>query len=113
MLTMTTSNVMEKFTLYRGAKIHYTDSGKGSAVVFLHGFLEEHAMWDFFVAELSKKHRVFAFDLLGDGQTENIGYVHTMEDQAEMICFVLHETKIRKANTVGQSEGGRSAVAVA
>lgn len=104
---------MEKFTLYRGAKIHYTDSGKGSAVVFLHGFLEEHSMWDFFVAELSKKHRVFAFDLLGHGQTENIGYVHTMEDQADMIYSVLHENKIRKATLIGHSMGGYIALAFA
>ena len=104
---------MEKFTLYKGAKIHYTDSGKGSAVVFLHGFLEEYSMWDYFVAELSKKYRVFAFDLLGHGQTENIGYVHTMEDQADMIYSVLHENKIRKATLVGHSMGGYIALAFA
>lgn len=104
---------MEKFTLYKGAKIYYTDSGKGSAVVFLHGFLEEYSMWDFFVAELSKKYRVFVFDLLGHGQTENIGYVHTMEDQADMIYSVLHENKIRKATLVGHSMGGYIALAFA
>lgn len=104
---------MEKFTLYKGAKIHYTDTGKGSAIVLLHGFLEEYSMWDFFVAELSKKYRVFAFDLLGHGQTENIGYVHTMEDQADMIYSVLHENKIRKATLVGHSMGGYIALAFA
>jgi len=104
---------LQKSTLYKGAKIHYTDSGKGSAIVFLHGFLEELSMWDYFVAELSKKHRVFAIDLLGHGQSENIGYVHSMEDQADMVHSVLHENKIRKVTLIGHSMGGYVALAFA
>ncbi len=102
---------MEKFTLYKGAKIHYSDSGKGSAIVLLHGFLENLSMWNFIVDELSKRHRVFAFDLLGHGKSENIGYIHTMEDQADMIYAVLSEHKIRKASFVGHSMGGYIALA--
>jgi len=102
---------LEKFTLYKGAKIHYSDSGKGSAIVLLHGFLENLSMWDFIADELSKKYRVFAFDLLGHGKSENIGYIHTMEDQADMIHAVLSEHKIRKASFVGHSMGGYIALA--
>ncbi len=104
---------MKKFTTYKGAKIHYSDSGKGSAVVLLHGFLENLSMWDFLVEELSKKHRVFAFDLLGHGKSENIGYIHTMEEQADMVYSVLHENKIRKATLIGHSMGGYISLAFA
>lgn len=97
--------------MYKGAKIHYSDSGKGSAIVLLHGFLENLSMWNFITDELAKKYRVFAFDLFGHGKSENIGYIHTMEDQADMIHAVLSEHKIRKASFVGHSMGGYIALA--
>lgn len=102
-----------KICSYKGAKIHYSDTGKGSVIVLLHGFLENLSMWNFITDELSKKYRVFAFDLLGHGKSENIGYIHTMEDQADMIHSVLHENKIRKATFIGHSMGGYVSLAFA
>lgn len=102
-----------KTTIFKNTKISYTDQGKGTAVVLLHGFLENQSMWDAFVPEFSKKHRVITIDLLGHGQTECIGYVHSMEDQADMVHHVLHELKIRKAILVGHSMGGYVALAFA
>jgi pimeloyl-ACP methyl ester carboxylesterase len=81
--------------------------------VLLHGFLENKTMWDAFVPEFSKKNRVVTIDLLGHGQTECLGYVHSMEDQADMVHAVLHELKIRKAILVGHSMGGYIALAFA
>ncbi|MGE4347100.1 MAG: alpha/beta fold hydrolase [Flavobacteriaceae bacterium] len=104
---------MEKFTLYKGAEIHYSENGKGSVVVLLHGFLENQTMWNFLIDKLSKKHRVFAFDLLGHGKSESIGYIHTMEEQADMVYAVLYENKIRKATLIGHSMGGYVALAFA
>lgn len=101
------------FTTYKNTKIHYTDSGKGSVVVLLHGFLEDHSMWNTLAEELSKRYRVFAFDLLGHGKSESMGYIHTMEDQADMIFSVLQENKIRKVSLIGHSMGGYIALAFA
>ena len=86
-----------KTTIFKNTKISYNEQGKGTAVVLLHGFLENQSMWDAFVPEFSKKYRVITIDLLGHGQTECLGYVHSMEDQADMVHHVLHELKIRKA----------------
>lgn len=102
-----------KTTIYKNTKISYTDQGKGTAVVLLHGFLENKAMWKAFVPELSKKYRVITIDLFGHGETECLGYVHTMEDQADMVHHVLHELKIRKAVLAGHSMGGYIALAFA
>jgi pimeloyl-ACP methyl ester carboxylesterase len=99
--------------LYKNTKINYTDIGKGTAVVLLHGFLENLSMWNAFVDEFSKKNRVIAIDLLGHGETECLGYIHTMEDQADMVHHVLHELKIRKAVFIGHSMGGYVALAFA
>ena len=102
-----------KSTNFKNTKISYTDQGKGTAVVLLHGFLENQSMWNAFVPELVKKYRIITIDLLGHGETECLGYVHTMEDQADMVHHLLHELKIRKAVLIGHSMGGYVALAFA
>lgn len=97
--------------LYKNTKISYSDTGKGNAVVLLHGFLENQTMWQDLVPELSKKHRVITIDLLGHGNTECLGYVHSMEDNAEAVQAVLSKLRIRKAVFVGHSMGGYVALA--
>lgn len=102
-----------KTLFHKNTKIAYSDWGKGTAVVLLHGYLENQQMWAAFVAELSKKYRVVTIDLLGHGQTGCLGYVHTMEDQADVVQAVLHELRIRKAILIGHSMGGYVALAFA
>ena len=99
--------------LYKNTKISYSDNGKGNAVVLLHGFLENQTMWQELVSELSKKHRIITIDLLGHGETECLGYVHSMEDNAEAVQAVLLKLRIRKAVFVGHSMGGYVALAFA
>lgn len=101
------------FLTYKNINIAYSDTGKGTAIVLLHGFLENGTMWDFFVGEFSKKYRVITIDLLGHGQTECLGYIHTMEDMADAVHSVLHELRIRKAIFMGHSMGGYVALAFA
>jgi pimeloyl-ACP methyl ester carboxylesterase len=97
--------------LYKNTKISYSDTGKGNAVVLLHGFLENRTMWQDLAPELSKKHRIITIDLLGHGETECLGYVHSMEDNAEVVQAVLSKLRIRKAIFVGHSMGGYVALA--
>lgn len=104
---------MIKTHLFKNTKISYSDQGKGTAVVLLHGFLENKSMWNAFIPELSIRNRVIAIDLLGHGETECLGYVHTMEDQADMVHSVLQELKIRKVVLIGHSMGGYIALAFA
>ena len=96
---------------YKNTSIFFTSSGKGSVVVLLHGFLENSSMWNATVEQLSKKYRVICIDLLGHGQTENHGYVHTMEDQATMVKAVLDSLRLRKYVLAGHSMGGYIALA--
>lgn len=102
-----------KTTIYKNTKISFTDQGKGTAVVLLHGFLENQTMWNAFVPEFSKKNRVITIDLLGHGNTESLGYVHSMEDNADMVMSVLQHLKIRKSVFIGHSMGGYVALAIA
>lgn len=98
---------------FKNTNISYTDSGKGTAIVLLHGFLENQTMWNAFVPEFSKKYRIITIDLLGHGETECMGYVHSMEDNADVVHAILVELRIRKAVFVGHSMGGYVALAFA
>ncbi|OGS71182.1 MAG: alpha/beta hydrolase [Flavobacteria bacterium RIFCSPLOWO2_12_FULL_31_7] len=104
---------MHHQTHFKNTKISYTDAGKGTAVVLLHGFLENSTMWKYLAPVLAQKNRVVCIDLLGHGQTDCLGYVHTMEDMADAVHQVLAELKIRKAVFVGHSMGGYVALAFA
>ena len=98
---------------YKHINVHYTDKGKGTAVVLLHGFLENSTMWKPFISKLANKNRVVTIDLLGHGKTECLGYVHTMEDMADAVKAVLSKLRLRRVVLIGHSMGGYVALAFA
>lgn len=98
---------------YKNSTIHFTTEGKGQSVVLLHGFLESVNMWNDLVPKLTNAHQVICIDLLGHGQTECLGYVHTMETMAEAVFAVLEYLNIEKAHFIGHSMGAYVALALA
>ena len=50
-----------------GQPVHVTDRGAGDAVVFLHAFPLQAAMWDYQVDALEGAYRCVAIDLPGFG----------------------------------------------
>ncbi len=98
---------------YKNTTINYRTSGKGTAVVLLHGFLENLTMWDDIIVALSKRNRIVSIDLLGHGESGNLGYIHTMEEQAEMVKAVLKHLNLRKFLLIGHSMGGYVSLAFA
>lgn len=102
-----------KTLLYKNTKISYSDSGTGRTIVLLHGFLENKKMWKDYVAFFSEKYRIITIDLLGHGESEPLGYVHEMEDNANAVNEVLEQLKIEKAIILGHSMGGYVGLAFA
>ena len=70
-------------------------------------------MWKDYIDFFSEKYRVITIDLLGHGESEPLGYVHEMEDNANAINEVLENLKIEKATIVGHSMGGYVGLAFA
>jgi pimeloyl-ACP methyl ester carboxylesterase len=97
---------------FKDVNIHFTDAGKGPAVVLIHGFLENVSMWSFLADSLKSK-RTICVDLPGHGDSDCIGYVHTMEEMAEAVLAVLSHLRIRRISLVGHSMGGYVALALA
>lgn len=104
---------MQNFITYKNTKIAFSSSGKGASIVLLHGFLENSTMWNMIVENLSQRNRVVCIDLLGHGETECLGYVHTMKDMADAVVAVLQHLKIRRSMFIGHSMGGYVALAFA
>lgn len=102
-----------KTLLYKNTKISYTDSGQGTAVVFLHGFLENKTMWKDYVSFFSDQYRIITIDLLGHGESECLGYIHEMEENANIVHEILLHLKIEKVTIVGHSMGGYVGLAFA
>ncbi len=98
---------------HKGISVFYTDGGSGTPVVLLHGFLENTLMWKNITPHISKNNRVITIDLLGHGQTGCTGYVHSMEDMADIVKTVLDHLKIEKTILIGHSMGGYVALAFA
>ena len=98
---------------YKGTYIVYSDQGKGSTIVLLHGFLENSLMRIDVKSVLVKRYRVITIDLLGHGQTGCLGYIHTMEQMADAVLAVLKSLRLRRVVMIGHSMGGYVALALA
>lgn len=103
---------MQDVVYYKNAKIAFSSKGTGSAIVLLHGFLENSTMWSEVSDQFNNK-RVIAIDLLGHGNSDCLGYIHTMDMMAEAVEAVLKQLKIRRAFFIGHSMGGYVALAFA
>lgn len=99
---------------FKGIDVSFTDSGKGKVVVFLHGFLGDKSVWDYYSKQIaSTTTRVITIDLLGHGKTQCLSYVHTMEEMAEAVYEVLRHLKLKKYYLIGHSMGGYVSLALA
>ena len=97
---------------YKNTSAAYQDQGQGGVIVFLHGFLENMSMWQKTVEDLKLSHRCIFIDLLGHGQTGCLGYIHTMEKQADMVVSLLKFLNINQFSLIGHSMGGYIALAI-
>lgn len=104
---------MLKSIIFKNAQISFSVVGEGSAIVLLHGFLENLTMWNTIIPHFSKKHKVISIDLLGHGKSDCLGYVHSIELFSETVEAVLKHLKIRKCTLIGHSLGGYVALAFA
>ncbi len=88
-----------------GRKIFYTDKGSGEVIVFIHGWLESHLVFNEISSMLSSKYRCICIDLPGFGSSESINNV-TLNKISKTIEMLLSNLKIKNYNLVGHSLGG-------
>ena len=88
--------------------VHVVDRGSGEAVVFLHAFPLQAAMWDYQVEALEATHRCITIDLPGFGQSPEPEAPATasMARYADMVADALRQVGVESATFVGASMGG-------
>jgi pimeloyl-ACP methyl ester carboxylesterase len=97
---------------YGGNTISYQISGKGEALLLLHGFCEDSRIWDRYSEYFSKKYTVIRPDLPGFGNSEYIGAT-SMEEMAQIVFEILKAENFENCLFVGHSMGGYVALAYA
>jgi 3-oxoadipate enol-lactonase len=94
------------FADVNGQHIYFEDSGgDGPPVLFSHGFLMDHEMFEHQVAALSREFRCITWDERGFGQTEAKA-AFTYWDSADDALALLTHLGIDEAFFVGMSQGG-------
>jgi 3-oxoadipate enol-lactonase len=94
------------FASANGQSFYYEVTGDGPPVLFSHGFLMDHTMWDPQVAALSDEFTCITWDERGFGTTEFQPEPFTMWDAADDAVSILDFLGIEKATLVGMSQGG-------
>lgn len=95
-----------------GIEIAYDDTGKGTPVVFLHGFPHNRELWAPQLSALDEHARCIAPDLRGFGESgAGEGEPFSMDRYADDVADLLHVLRIPKAVICGLSMGGYVAFA--
>ena len=99
---------------FEGQRMHYLKCGTGAPLILVHGLLGGSFCWRLNVAELAKRHTVYALDLPGQGLSDvKPGTDCGMQKQADRIrCFIQKEG-LDSVDVVASSMGGAIALLLA
>jgi 4,5:9,10-diseco-3-hydroxy-5,9,17-trioxoandrosta-1(10),2-diene-4-oate hydrolase len=90
-----------------GQRTHYLKIGAGPPLFLVHGLLGGSFCWRFNVAELSKRHTVYALDLPGQGLSDvKRGTNCGMQKQAERLACFIQKEALDSVDVVASSWGG-------
>lgn len=97
-----------------GIRLFYTDSGNGpETLVFSHGFLMNHSMFDHQIKVLSNHYRVIAFDHRCHGQSQNVRSDFGIYDLVEDAAALIRALDLGAVHFAGMSTGGFVALRLA
>jgi len=98
--------IIDRFAMIFGAKIHYVDVGSGPPVILLHGLADDIGVLASVIPALAAKHRVIAFDQLGFGRSDKPLLNYRVSTFVDFLDGLLNELKIERASLIGNSFGG-------
>ena len=101
--------------LSTGVRLHYAEEGpaNGSPVIMLHGLSDSWFSFSKVMPLLGKRHRVYALDLRGHGNSDKPATGYHMRNLAEDVVAFMDAQKIARATIVGHSMGSFVAQQVA
>jgi pimeloyl-ACP methyl ester carboxylesterase len=103
---------VQKKLRFQNKELRYRVRGEGKPVMLVHGFGEDHRVWDLQSAHLEQRFTLILPDLPGSGTSELNGDV-SMENMAAALHAILQEEKIDSVVMLGHSMGGYVTLAFA
>lgn len=98
---------------YEGKEMAYQVEGKGTPVVLLHGFCEDHKIWEEFQQDMREEpYQVIVLDLPGFGASDVVEGI-TIEGMARRVHALLESLETGPAVLIGHSMGGYVGLALA
>jgi pimeloyl-ACP methyl ester carboxylesterase len=94
-------------------QVHYTEMGRGPALVLVHALGVSTGMWTLQMPVLAQRYRVIRYDVRGHGQTRCRDGDFSIWDLAEDLRHVMDLLHVEQAAVVGISMGGLIAQAAA
>jgi len=85
--------------------LHWTESGQGAPVLFLHGLNDSHRTWREIWRMLPDR-RVLMLDLPGHGQSGRPDAPYTLDWNATQVARFIERLDLRNLDIVGHSYGG-------
>ncbi|MCM3575827.1 2-succinyl-6-hydroxy-2,4-cyclohexadiene-1-carboxylate synthase [Mesobacillus subterraneus] len=102
-------------TLINGVRYHVEQCGDGFPLVLLHGFTGAASTWKPFSPMWGQHSTLLMIDLIGHGETESPGDMarYDIKKAANDLKMLLDQLGIDKADFLGYSMGGRTAITFA
>lgn len=102
-------------TLINGVRYHVEQCGDGFPLVLLHGFTGAASTWKPFSPMWGQHSQLLMVDLIGHGETESPGDMarYDIKKAANDLKMLLDQLGIDKADFLGYSMGGRTAITFA
>lgn len=94
-------------------RIHFAKTGSGTPVVLLHPMGTSTWAWDTVMDPLGQRFTCYAFDMLGQGQSDKPRWNFGIPDYARSLDQVMQAMNIRRAHIIGNGVGGALAVELA
>lgn len=102
------------FTQVGSHRVHYFVGGKGPPLVLVHGVAMRAEDWAPLLRELKQRHRVYAPDLLGYGESDKPREAdYSVATQAELVRGFMDAMGLGKPDVAGVSMGGWIALKLA
>ncbi|HXC25620.1 MAG TPA: alpha/beta hydrolase [Gemmatimonadaceae bacterium] len=97
-----------------GLPMYYEIHGSGTPLVLLHGGGSTiRSTFGRILPDLAKTHQVIALELQAHGHTPDIGRPLSFEQDADDVAALLKQLHIDKADVIGFSNGGTTALQIA
>lgn len=93
-----------------GGLVHYEAFGRGTPVLFLHGWLGSWRYWMSTMEAISDKYRTYALDLWGFGDSDKSKSRYSVTDYVTLVNNFADNMGIREAPIIGHSLGATVAL---